>query len=151
MWTFSAPLEVVETASGSSHSQSDSASSSISSPRKTLSQLASGFTAGDVVALKYDTVNFRYVLKDIKPYMMSVDGRLTRIGQRTIKGVKYDAAYIRTAKVNLALIVPRVTRKGAKTDVGTLASTLKTLDQSQATFTYYKQRGVMWMGEATAK
>ena len=140
MWTFSVPSEPADT-KPKSQSYSRSMETSNSAPKKppSLAEQTAAFSPGDIVALGYKTVNYKFVLKSIAPYRMSATGRLTRVGKRSVRGVTYDAVFVRTSKQSLSLVVPL-----------TLASTLETLKTGQpVNVTYRKQGGVMWLDEIT--
>ncbi|MCP4378395.1 MAG: hypothetical protein GY794_19745 [bacterium] len=136
-WSFLTPLEPVITAS--SGSQSDGTHES--GPRA-LSDKIAKFTSGDIVALKYDTVNFRFILTDINPYIISAVGTLTRTDKRTIRGAQYKVAFVRLGKINKTLLVPQVNRLGGTT-VSKLTSKLEALGDQKAEFAYYKMGGLM--------
>jgi hypothetical protein len=148
MWTFQSPLETVESSS-SSGSRSDGTAEYKPSSR-TISQKVKEFKAGDIVAMKYDTVSFKFVLTDISPYKMTATGSMSKLGERTIRSSKHSAAFVKTAKTNLVLHIPRVNRPDGK-DVLELAATLKSLTGQQATFMYYKVQGTLWLGDVTPK
>ena len=146
MWTFSVPDEPGDTkAKPQPYSRSTDTSGSASKEPASLAGQTATFSAGDVVALGYKTVNYKFVLESIAPYKMSATGRLTRVGKRSVRGVMHDAAFVRTtANQSLALVVP-------VTGAATLASTLKTLKTGRnVDITYRKQKGVMWLDEITA-
>jgi hypothetical protein len=122
---------------------------------KPLSVQLSKFKAGDIVAVKYktntDDLNFKFILTGICPYRLSATGAVTRIGTRVIRGKKHDVAYVRSGKLKHVLVVPLKSRPGAKTDATTLAATLKSLGESEATFTYCKLGGIMWIDNIEPK
>jgi len=143
MWTFSVPPEPADTKT-KPEPYSRSMETSDSAPKKppSLSEQLAAFAPGDVVALGYKTVNYRFVLESIAPYKMSATGRLLKVGKRSVRGVMHDAAFVRTTtKQSLALVVPA-------TGATTLASTLETLKAGQnVDITYRKQKGVTWLEE----
>ncbi|MDP7289877.1 MAG: hypothetical protein QGH94_17990 [Phycisphaerae bacterium] len=145
VWSFATQTQASASYSGSG-SQSDPGA--VVSSSSSLSDKISQFSSGDIVAIKYDTVGFKFVINDISPYMMTAEGKLVKAGQRIIKRVKHDTAYIRTGKLSMTLIVPRTSRVGG-TDAAELASTLKSLGAQQALFTYYKKKGAMWIDKIT--
>jgi len=146
MWTFSVPFKPVDT-KAKPQPYSRSMETSDSAPKKpaTLAEQIAAFSPGDVVALGYKTVNYKFVLKSIAPYRMSATGRLVRVGERSVRGIMHDAVFVRTtSNQSLSLVVPL-------TDAPTLAPTLKTLKASQpVNIMYRKQRGVMWLEKITA-
>jgi len=145
MWTFHLPPEPSDTnAKPQPYSRSTKTADSESNKPASLSEQSAAFSPGDVVALGYKTVNYKFVLESIEAYRMSATGRLVRTGKRSIRGVKYDTVYVRTPKQSLSLVVPL-------TEATTLVSTLKTLKTGQnVDIAYRKQGGVMWLDEITA-
>jgi len=148
MWTFQAPFEPAAEAASGSGSQSD-VGAAVASSSRTLSQKIAEFTAGDVVALKYSTDNFKFVLNDISPYKMIAEGTLARTDERILRGKKYKRAFVKTAKINKVFIVPNMNTADG-TDVGSLAASLESMTGQKASFTYYKQRGMMWLDSINA-
>jgi hypothetical protein len=142
MWTFSVPPEPTKT---KPEPYSRSMETSDSAPKKppSLSEQAATFAPGDVVALGYKTVNYKFVLESIAPYKMSATGRLLKVGKRSVRGVMHDAAFVRTtSKQSLSLIVPKSGGAAA------LTSTLEELKAGQnVDITYRKQKGIMWLEE----
>jgi len=159
MWRFHAPFEPADEAErGAPKVRKTVRPEKIEVERtgpKTLSQTVSQFKSGDVVAIKYDTntdaIDYKFVLTSITPYMETSVGTLTRVGKRTMRGKKYDMAYIRAGKVNKVLTVPLKAREGSNTDPSELLSTLKSLGGAEGVFTYYKKKGVTWLDNVTAK
>ena len=143
VWSFAAPIEASASSSGS-QSDPGAAASSSSSLLDSISQ----FSSGDIVAIKYNTVNFKFVLSEISPYMMTAEGKVVKASQRIIKRVKHDTAYIRTGKLSMTLIVPKTSRVGG-TDAAELAASLQSLGKQEAVFTYYKKKGAMWIDKIT--
>ena len=137
IWTFGTPLQP-RVVPGSSGSESDA--DAVVSSTSSLLDKVSKFSSGDIVALKYDSVGFKFVLNDISPYKMVATGRVVKAKERIIKRVKHDTAYIRTKKLGITLIVPKTSP-----DSEQLASTLKSLGKQEASFTYYRQKGMLWI------
>jgi len=146
MWTFSVPFKPVDT-KAKPQPYSRSMETSDSAPKKpaTLAEQIAAFSPGDVVALGYKTVNYKFVLKSIAPYRMSATGRLVRVGERSVRGIMHDAVFVRTtSSQSLALVVPL-------TDAPTLGSTLKTLRDGQpVAFKYRRQKGTLWLEAISA-
>ena len=151
MWTFSLPPEPVDTKPKSqSYSRSSETADSQSNKPAPLSEQVTAFAPGDIVALGYKTVNFKFILESIGPYRMSDTGRLVRVGKRSVRGVMHDAVFVKTTKQSLSLIVPTTTSAGSKTDAKALASTITTFKVCQnVDITYRKQGGVLWLDEIT--
>ena len=153
MWTFSLPPEAADTkAKPEPHSRSTETSDSESKQPGSLSEQVAAFSPGDIVALGYKTVNYKFVLESIRPYQMSDTGRLVRVGKRSVRGVIHDAAFVKTtSNQSLVLIVGTTTGTGSKTNAAALAETLKTLKIGQLVdISYRKQKGVLWLDEITA-
>ena len=152
MWKFSLPPEPAETKT-KPEPYSRSMETSDSAPKKppSLSEQVAAFSPGDIVALGYKTVDFKFVLESIAPHRMSATGRLLQVGKRSIRGVMHDAVFVRTtSKQSLSLIVPTTTSTGSKTNAEALASTLKTLKAGQnVDITYRRQKGVTWLEKIT--
>jgi hypothetical protein len=145
MWTFSLPLEPTDTeAKPEPYSRSTETSESAPKKPDSLSEQLAAFAPGDIVALGYKTVKYKFVLQSIAPYKMSATGRLVRVGKRRVRGLMHDAAFVKTTtNQSLALVVPV---SGAVT----LNSTLKAIKPNQPVeITYRKQKGVMWLEEIT--
>jgi len=144
MWTFSVPSAPTKT-KPEPYSRSMETSDSASKEPASLSEQVAAFSPGDIVALGYKTLNYKFVLESIAPYQMSATGRLLKVGKRSIRGVIHDAAFVRTtSKQSLSLIVPL-------TGAMTLTSTLKTLKAGQPVdISYRKQKGVTWLDKITA-
>ena len=151
MWTFSTPTEAVD-AKSKSHSRSTETSDPESRNPLSLAEQIAAYSPGDIVAMEYKTVNYRFVLESIAPFQMSATGSLTRVGKRSVRGVIHDAAFVRTStKQSLALLVPATASTGSKTDAAALAATLKTLKTGQPVdISYRKQGGVLWLDKITA-
>jgi len=143
VWSFAAPVQTATSVSGS---QSDPGA--VVSSSSSLLDSISQFSSGDIVAIKYNTVGFKFVLNSISPYMMTAEGKVVKASQRIIKRVKHDTAYIRTGKLSMTLIVPRTSRVGG-TDSAELASTLQSLGKQEAVFTYYRKKGALWIDKIT--
>jgi len=153
MWTFRLPPEPTDTkATPEPYSRSTETSDSTPERPLTLSEQAAAFSPGDIVALGYKTVNYKFVLNSIRPYQMSDTGRLMRVGKRSVRGVMHDAAFVKTTtNQSLALLVGTTTGTGSKTYTVALAATLKTLKIGQPVdISYRKQKGVLWLDEITA-
>ena len=153
MWTFSLSPEPADTKTKPEpYSRSTETSDSESKQPGSLSEQVAAFSPGDIVALGYKTVNYRFVLESIRPYQMSDTGRLVRVGKRSVRGVIHDAAFVKTtSNQSLVLIVGTTTGTGSKTNAAALAETLKTLKIGQPVdISYRKQKGVLWLDEITA-
>lgn len=151
-WTFQLPAETPAAADAktSSYNGDEGTADTESDKPATLSAQVAEFKSGDLVALGYKTVNYKFVLESIAPYRMSATGRLLKKGKRGIRGVIYNAVFIRTAKQSLALIVPTTTAAGSKTNAAELASALETIKEGQQVeLTYRKQSGVLWLDGIT--
>jgi len=153
MWTFSLPPEPTDTKTKPEpYSRSTDISDSTPERPLSLSEQAAAFSPGDIVALDYKTVNFKFVLNSIRPFQLSATGRLVRVGKRSIRSVIHDAAFVKTtSNQSLVLIVGTTTGTGSKTNAAALAETLKTLKiGQQVDISYRKQKGVLWLDEITA-
>ena len=150
MWVFQLPLESAPAAEPVSQSQSVAGADTVS-PRNpgTLAEQVAQFVVGDPVALEYDTVNFEFVLKSINWHRMSDSATLTRVGERTIRGVIYKTVFVTTSKKqSLMLVVPTTTSTGA--NAATLTETLDVIKAGQKVeVTYVRKNRVLWLDGVT--
>jgi len=152
MWTFKAALPAEDPARAYSHStEKTGIKASASNSDTGLAAQAAAFKPGDIVALDYSTVNFQFVLKGITPFKMSAQGRLVRVGKRTVRGKAHDFALISTPKRSLSLLVPAVEDDDGKiaSDPGILAGLTAIKLRQAVQVTYRRQGGVLWLDEIT--
>jgi hypothetical protein len=143
--SFQTPLEPID-----SSKNSGSRSDGTYNASESLSDKIAQFSAGDIVALKYNNRGFQFVLSDINPYLMTATGTLTHTTEKIIRRTAHTTAYLRTGKIKIMLVVPQTNRTGGA-DAATLTSTLKSLGKQEATFTYYKHKGLMWIAQITPR
>jgi hypothetical protein len=144
IWTFQLPPE-----SPTAEPVSQSIAGGDATPRSpgTLSEQVARFVSGDPIVLDYNTVNYKFVLKSIDWHRTTESATLMRVGERTVKGVIYNVAYIKTAKKqSLSLMVPTTTSVGSGTTAVAMTETLKSLKEGQQiTVTHIQKKRVLWL------
>ena len=145
IWTFLLPPESAPTAEPVSRSMAGGDAT----PQNpgTLSEQVAGFVSGDPIVLDYNTVNYKFVLKSINWHRTTQSATLMRVNTRTIKGVIYSVAYIKTAKKqSLSLLVPTTTSAGSGTTAAAMTETLKSLKKGQQINVSHIQKSkVLWL------
>jgi hypothetical protein len=145
IWTFLLPPESARTAEPVS--QSIAGGDATPQNPGTLSEQVARFVSGDPIVLDYNTVNYKFVLKSIDWHRTTESATLMRVGERTVKGVIYNVAYIKTAKKqSLSLMVPTTTSAGSGTTAAAMTETLKSLKEGQQiTVKHIQKKRVLWL------
>ncbi len=116
------------------------------------------FSGGDEVIIDYETSNFMFVIKDIRPVVLTEVGRVIEVGERKvvsrrlgIENTMCPQAVVLGKKGTRALLVRPAEAKdsGAIASSGDLAGTVKGLEKDQTIeFKYYVQGGFRWLIDA---
>jgi hypothetical protein len=116
------------------------------------------FAAGEKVCLDYETVDYMFVIKDIRPAIVSAAGRVISVGQKNvnngrlgIQNVSCPQAVVFGAKGTESLFVRPAESAGEHLPAASanLAQTVKGLEKDQVIrYKYYIQGGLRWLIDA---
>lgn len=116
------------------------------------------FSSGDEVIIDYETSDFMFAIKDIRPVVLTEVGRVIEVGERKVISRKLgiDSAMCPQAVVlgkqgTRALLVrpAEAEDSGVTASSGDLAETIKGLEKDQTIeFKYYVQGGLRWVIDA---
>ena len=143
-WTFLADLPEEKDSKGEV-----GADAAESGAARALAEKAGRFRPGDLVSLEYKTVDYRFILTDIRARRMSGRGRLVRLGKRNIEGTVHDMALIATAGLPLSAVVPTVKGDdGRPAGDPKVTGAMKDLKLKQPVeFKYRREGGIIWLDE----
>jgi len=160
MWSFEAPFEPAGSAGLAGGLAPEGKKTGAKEPTAVrsadapLSEQVDAFKGGDIVAVKYETdpgkIDFKFILRSIRPYKMSAKGILTRVGTRVIRGKKHDVAYVKCGKIKMVLVVPLKGANDLGENAAAISSTLQAIGSSEAVFSYHKQAGITWLNDVVA-
>jgi len=118
------------------------------------------FSRGDEVCVDYDTSDYMFVIKDVRPAVFTETGRVLEVGEKHVISRKLgidnvlcpQAMVIGSNGTRALLIRPaEAGNAGLTAPSGDLAETLKGFDKNQTIqYKYYVQAGLRWLIEAQA-
>ena len=115
------------------------------------------FSAGEQICIDYETVDYMFVIKDVRPAIVSGTARVLSVGQKNvisgklgIKNVTCPQAVVIGAKGTEYLLVrPAESAAGLPAASANLAETVKALEKNQVIrYRYYMQGGMRWLIDA---
>jgi hypothetical protein len=116
------------------------------------------FSAGEQVCIDYETVDYMFVIKDIRPAIVSGTARILSVGEKNvingklgIQNVICPQAVVSGAKGTEYLLIRPAEAAGADLPAASanLAQTLKGLAKGQVIqYKYYIQGGLRWLIDA---
>jgi len=127
-------------------------------PDPAILKKAEQFSGGDEVIIDYETSDFMFVIKDIRPVVLTETGRVINVGERKVvsRRLGIDSAMCPQAVVlgkqgTRALLVRPAEAKesGASASSEDLTGIIKGLEKDQTIeFKYYVQGGLRWLIDA---
>lgn len=129
-------------------------------PDPTILKKIEQFSGGDEVCIDYETSNFMFVIKDVRPVVFTEIGRVLEVGEKNVISLKLGMenvlcpqAIVIGGKGTQALLIrpAEAGDAGLPAPSGDLAGTLKGFDKNQTIqYKYYVQAGLRWLIEAQA-
>ncbi len=127
-------------------------------PDPEILKKVSRFSAGDEVVIDYETSNFAFVIKDIRPAVFTEVGRVVQVDERKVVSRRLGIESTMCPQVvalgkkgtRALLVRPTSTEDSdVPAESGNLAETVKGLEKDQMIeFKYYRQGGYRWLIDA---
>lgn len=118
------------------------------------------FSGGDEVCVDYETSNFMFVIKDVRPAVFTEIGRVIEVGEKNVispklgmENVICPQAMVIGSKGTRALLIrpAEAGDAGLAASSGDLAGTLKGFEKDQTVqYKYYVQAGLRWLIDVQA-